>query len=152
MVLEKKMIHRKKNDSQYQCNKELNQGIYIVYTLKPLLITHVYGGGGNIVPVSINFKHLEDFFPCDGDSQVSVCSMDLFPKWWLCQPGNLLLLQWNIAESIPSFPREFYLHHSPHHGLATPEAFWAAISSTFSSQFALSGLMIIIMHHMHWAW
>ena len=74
------MIHRKKNDSQYQCNKELNQGIYIVYTLKPLLITHVYGGGGNIVPVSINFKHLEDFFPCDGDSQVSVCSMDLFPK------------------------------------------------------------------------
>lgn len=44
----------------------------------------------------------------------------------------------NIAESIPSFLREFYLHHSPRHGLATPEAFRAAIGSAFNSNFALS--------------
>ena len=71
----------KKNDLQYVCNKELNQGIYRVYTPKPLLIIHIYGGGGNIIPVSINFKHLEDFFPCDSDSLVSVCSMDLHPNY-----------------------------------------------------------------------
>ena len=35
---------------------------------------------------------------------------------------NLLVAK-NIAESIPSFLREFYLHYSLHHGLATPGAF-----------------------------
>ena len=47
--------------------------MYAVYTLKPLVIVHVYGGGGNVVPTSINFRLLENFFAAGGSRLVRLC-------------------------------------------------------------------------------
>jgi hypothetical protein len=67
--------------------------MYTRYTLKPLVIIHIYGGGGNVVPTSINFRLLEDFFAAGGDPLVCVCSKQALLNADFAIPGDILLLQ-----------------------------------------------------------
>ena len=54
---------------QYRCNRQLS-GIFRVHVLNPLIIVHVYGSDEDIVPTSINWRHLDDFFSASADRLV----------------------------------------------------------------------------------